>query len=285
MATVTAEALLDEPCPRAGITIEGLGIGDSIVSVWRTADGERSSVRGARRTVMVDAAFIQDYDAPLERPVTYEVEVISGPTGASRVYADPVTVNSDTGWLMDPLIPQTAMPILGHKGADGQPYLRTPALSELEYAANVSLIDIMGSSAPMAQFGQVMKARGIPLHMSTRSAEQNALLKELLLSTAQFVFRPIPGFGVALPGTMHVSIPVKRELPVDVAMGGSLTVWEMTAGTVTAPVMQVLTATFTYGDVELLYETYLQKENSVIAAAAAAGEAPTYLFDMKHPFG
>lgn len=285
MVAVTAEPLLDAPCPRAGITIEGLGIGDSIVSVWRTADGERSSVRGARRALMVDAAFIQDYDAPLERPITYEVEVLSGPTGATRVYAAPITVHSDSGWLMDPLIPQTAMPVLGHKGTDGQPYLRSPALSELEYAADVSLIDIMGSPAPMALFGQVMKARGIPFSMSTRSAEQNALLKELLLSSPQFVFRPIPSFGVALPGTMHVSIPVKRELPVDVLMGGSLTVWEMKADTVAAPVMQVLTATFTYGDVELLYDTYQQKEDSVVAAAAAAGEVPTYLFDMKHPFG
>jgi hypothetical protein len=273
MVTISAEAFVDAPCPRAGVTIEGLGVGDSVVSVWRTADGERNPVRGARRATVVDAGFFVDYDAPLGRPVSYEVEVISGPGGPVRVTAADVVVESDTAWLMDPLVPQSAIPVIGGDGDEG-PYLRGEAFAQLEYAADVSLIKVMGSDAPMALFGQVLRAQGVPFSMSTRSAEQNKQLKNLLLSTAQLLYRQPPSFGIDLPGTMFIAVASKRELPVDVGWGGNLTWWEMTADTVAAPVLRVLTATFTYGDVFLLYETYQQKQD------ASAG---TYLDDLKNP--
>ena len=277
MVAVTAEALVDAPCPRVGVTVEGLGVGDSLVSVWRTADGERAPVRGARRVNVVDAGFFTDYDAPLGRAVSYELEVLSGPGGASRTYSEPVTVDSETAWLMDPLVPQSAVPIRTTRDVDGAPYLRGEALAQLEYAADVSLINVMGSSAPMALFGQVMRARGVPFSLSTRSAEQNKQLKGLLTSTAQLLYRQPASFGIDVPGSMFISVASKTELPVDVGWGGSLTRWEMTADSVAAPAMKVLTATFTYGDVSLLFATYQQKHD-----AAAGG---TYLDDLKNPFG
>lgn len=275
MVAVVAEALLDAPCPRVGLTITGLGVGDSVVSVWRTADGERNPVRGARRITIVDAGFVTDYDAPLGRPIFYEVEVISGPGGPSRTLTSTVTVAATTAWLMDPLVPQSAIPVVGGDGDEG-PYLRGQALAQLEYAADVSLINVMGSDKPMALFGQRMAARGVPLSMGTTSAEQNTQLKRLLMSTAQLLFRPLPEFG-DLPGTMFVSVPSAVELPVNVSMGGSLTWWDLKADTVAAPVLKVLTATFTYGDVALLFATYQQKQDG------AAGK--TYLDDLKSPFG
>lgn len=276
MVAVTVEALLDAPCPRVGVTITGLGIGDSVVSVWRSADGLREPVRGARRVTLVDSAYLIDYDAPLGRPIAYEVEVISGPSGADRVTSSSVTVNSETGWLMDPLIPQSAIPIVGSRDNNGTPYLRGEALAQLEYAADVSLINVMGSDKPMALFGQRMAARGVPLSMGTRSAEQNKKLKDLLLSSALLLFRPVPGFGIDLPGSMFVTVPTATEAPVDVAMGGNLTWWDLQADTVAAPTLRVLTATFTYGDVALLFATYQQKQDATTG---------TYLDDLKHPLG
>ena len=108
MVAVVVEALVDAPAPRAGVTITDLGVGDSLVSVWRSSDGEREPVRGGRRVTLTDAAFLVDWDAPLGRPVSYEVEVISGPAGASRTASVPVTVDSDSAWVMDPLVPQSA---------------------------------------------------------------------------------------------------------------------------------------------------------------------------------
>lgn len=276
MVAVTVEALTDAPCPRVGITITGLGIGASVVSVWRTADGQRDPVRGARRADMSDAAYVVDFDAPLGRPITYEVEVISGPVGPSRVTSDSVTVSSVTGWLMDPLIPQTAVPVVGD--STDETYLRSQALSELEYAADVQVFKIMGSDKPLALFGQRMAERGLDTSMSTRSAEQNARLERLLKSTAQLLFRPLPGWGTrTMPGTMFLANATATQLPVDVSWGGSLTWWDLKSDVVMAPAIKVLTATFTYGDVAILFSTYQQKQD------AMAGKS--YLDDLKNPLG
>ena len=277
MAVVSVEALLSAPCPRVGLTITGLGVGVSVVSVWRTADGERSSVRGARRATMNDGAYVIDYDAPLGRPVTYEVEVISGPSGASRVTSSAVTVDAVTGWVMDPLVPQSAVPVTGTKDGDGA-YLRASALSALEYQADVSIFNIMGSDKPLALFGQRMAERNLDTSLGTRSAEENARLKKLLRSTAQLLFRPLPSWGeFELPGTLFLANATATQVPVDVSWGGGLTWWEMKSDVVAAPTIRVLTAEFTYGDVELLMSTYGQKQDLM------AGK--TYLDDLKNPLG
>lgn len=277
MAAVTVEALLSAPCPRTGITITGLGVGSSVVSVWRVADGERNSVRGARRMAMNDASYVVDFDAPLGRPVSYEVEVLSGPSGASRVTSSAVTVDAVTGWLMDPLVPQSAVPVSGGND-DAGTYLRSSALSSLEYQADVQVFNIMGSDKPLALFGQRMAERGLDTSMSTRSAEDNARLKKLLRSTAQLLFRPLPAWGeFELPGTMFLANAVATQVPVDVSWGGELTWWEMKSDVVAAPTIRVLTATFTYGDVSMLMSTYQQKQDLM------AGK--TYLDDLKNPLG
>jgi len=276
MVAVTVEALVDAPCPRVGLTVTGLGVGDSVVSVWRTADGEREPVRGARRTTLNDAAFLVDWDAPLGRPITYEVEVISGPGGAARVMSGSVTVDSATGWLMDPLIPQTAVPVVGD--ATDETYLRSQALSELAYEADVSVFNIMGSNKPLALFGQRMAERGLDTSVSTRSAEQNARLEKLLQSTAQLLFRPLPGWGTrTLRGSLFLANAAAVQLPVDVSWGGNLTRWELKSDVVQAPTIKVLTATFSYGDVQLLMDTYQQKQDLM------AGKS--YLDDLKNPIG
>jgi len=276
MVAVVVEALTDAPCPRVGVTVTGLGVGESVVSVWRSADGERGPVRGARRVVMTDAGYLVDWDAPLGRSVSYEVEVISGPSGASRVTAAPVTVESSTGWLMDPLVPQSAVPVVGD--STDETYLRAQALSELEYAADVQVFNIMGSSKPVALFGQRMAERGLDTSVSTRSAEQNARLESLLKSTAQLLFRPLPGWGTrTLPGTLFLANASAVQLPVDVSWGGNLTRWDLKSDVVAAPTIKVLTASFTYGDVKLLFASYGDKQ------AAMSGR--TYLDDLKNPLG
>lgn len=277
MVAVVVEALLSAPCPRVGVTVTGLGVGSSVVSVWRTADGERNPVRGARRAPMNDAAYVIDYDAPLGRPISYEVEVVSGPSGASRVTSSAVTVDATTGWLMDPLVPQSAVPVSGGKDGDG-PYLRSSALAALEYQADIQIFNIMGSDKPLALFGKRMAERGIDTSMSTRSAEDNARLKKLLKSTAQLLFRPLPSWGeFELPGTMFLANATATQVPVDVSWGGSLTWWDLKSDVVAAPTIRVLTAEFTYGDVAILFGTYQQKQD------AMAGK--TYLDDLKNPLG
>jgi len=275
---VAVSVLLDDPCPRVGVTVTGLGTASaSVVSVWRVADGERNPVRGARRTTMTDSSYVVDFDAPLGRPITYEVEVISGPSGASRVTSSSVTVNSLTGWLMDPLIPQSAVAIAEPQDANGRPIFAAAAMSSLEYKSDVAVYQILGSDKPMALFGQRMAAAGVDLSMITDAAEENARLRNLFMSTANLLVRLPAAWTVSLPGSCFAAVAGVSEKPVEHGAEGALTVWQLTGDTVAAPTIKVLTATFTYGDVELLFTTYQQKQTLM------AGKK--YLDDLKNPLG
>lgn len=282
---VSVEVIMGSPdC--AGITITGLGIGESVVSVWQIADGERNPVPGYRRHPMNDASYLIDYYAPLQRPVTYEVEVVSGPGGPSRTLSEPVTIPSTTGFLMDALVPQTAVPVVGDSGRAGDFYLRSSALAELEYRAEVSIFNVMGSDKPLALFGQRMAEMNLDTSLGIESAEENARLKKMLRTTGQLLFKPLPSWGdLGLSGAMSLANATAKQIPVNVTFGGDLTWWELKSDVVAAPTIKVLSATFTYGDVALLFPTYQAKQDAVTASAAAAGESPTYLFDLKRPLG
>ncbi|MCX8455361.1 hypothetical protein [Paenarthrobacter ureafaciens] len=273
---VSAEALPGGPAPKAGVTVTGLGVGDSVVTVWRTVDDERGPVRGARRVVMNDAGFVTDWDAPINRPVSYEVEVLSGPGGPARASAEAITVVSATGWLMDPFVPQNAVPVVGGRDSNGEPYLRGQALAELEHQADMSMYNVMGSKMPIGLFGERMAERGMDLSLATRSAVESKRLKDLLDSSSGFLFRPGPDLdGLMLDALMFIGLPSYAQVPVDTAWGGDLTWWTLKADRVAAPTIKVLTATFTYGDVQLLTASYQQKQD------AMAGK--TYLDDLKNP--
>lgn len=277
MVAVLVEALVDAPAPRVGVTVTGLGVGDSVVSLWRTADGERNPVRGARRIAMNDAAYIVDWDVPLGRAVSYEVEVISGPVGPSRTSSAAVVVESVTGWLMDPLVPQSAVPITYRYLPSGQPTFAASAMASLEYAADTQVFKILGSGRPMALFGQRMAASGVDFSLITDAAEENTRLRKLLQSTASLLVRVPASWTDALPGSCFAMVAKVSEAPVEAGNGGPLTLWSLSGDTVQAPVIRVLTASFTYGDVAILMSTYGQKQ------ALMAGR--TYLDDLKNPIG
>lgn len=277
MVAVTVEALMGTP-DSAGITITGLGVGESIVTLWQLSGKLRKPVQGERRVLMNDAGYVVDFFCPVGRDVTYEVEVISGPLGPSRVTSAAVFLPSTTGWLSDALVPQSSVPLVGTRTNNNDIYLRGEALAALERSAEVSMYKIMGADEPMALFGERMAAKGIDTSVGTRSAEENARLEDLLSSTAQLVFRPLPEWGdLGLQGTMYLANPTYHRIDVNKRMGGNLTWWELKSDQVAAPTIRVLTGTFTYGDVELLMTTYQQKQDLMAAK--------TYLDDLKNPLG
>lgn len=276
MVAISAEQLPGDPAPKAGLTITGLGVGTSIVNLWRTADGVRSPVRGQRRVVMNDAAFVPDWDVPTNRNVIYEVEVLSGPTGPARAKASSLNIPEEGSWLMDPFVPQSAIRVMGARKDNGDIYLRSPALEQLEYQSESEMFTVMGSAEPVGLFGQRMAERGMDLSVATRSASENKRLKALLLSTGMFLFRPGAELaGLELKGSLFILNPVAVQRAVDTLWGGEATWWDLKADTVAAPTIKVLTATFTYGDVNMLTATYQQKQD------AMAGK--TYLDDLKNP--
>ncbi|WP_139164178.1 hypothetical protein [Arthrobacter sp. ok362] len=258
------------------MTITGLGVGDSVISVWRTADGLREPVRGARRAALVDSTYLLDYDAPLGRPITYEVEVISGPSGGARVTSKAVTVNSDAAWIMDPLVPQSAVSISRRLSRNGGAVFMVTAMRDFEYQANVSMIDVMGSDRPMALIGRRSAAKGVDISLLSDMAEQNSKIRALFAQAGQVLVRVPPSLSDTLPGACFLAVATVGETSRKPHTGSEVTTWTIKGDTVAAPVVKVLTATFTWGDVAILFSTYQQKQD------AATG---TYLDDLKHPLG
>jgi hypothetical protein len=222
---------------------------------------------------MSDASYVVDFDVPLGRPVSYEVEVIVGPSGPSRVTSSSVAVDSATGWLMDPLVPQTAVKIAKRMAPTGATTFTAAAMQKLDYAAEMQLFKILGSNKPMALFGERMAAAGVDFSVITDLAEENSRLEALLSTGGQLLVRVPASWTDVIPGAWFASVGVVSRLP----HADTLTTWELTGDTVAAPTIKALTATFTYGDVEALFNTYQQKQTLM------AGKK--YLDDLKNPIG
>lgn len=275
--TLALEAKTDDPCPRVEVTLTGLTAGDSVINLWRTADGQREPVRGARGVTVNGSAFFTDYEAPLNRELSYDVEVLSGSAVADIGTPAYVTVASSTWWIQDPLVPGSAIPLGVRSDGTEYPCLTAAALSALERKAGVQVIPIMGSSKPIAITGQRLAEAGVDFSMFTKAAEASTQLRNLLQQGTVLLVRKGAELGDALPGSVYTAIPSVVERPVTVPIGGNLTRWDLTGDTVAAPAMSVLVPIWTYGDVQALFETYQQAQD-----AKGAG---TYLDDLKNPSG
>lgn len=266
--------------PWAGITIGGLRPGVHEVTLWRSAAGERVAVRGARGRVVVDSDFLVDYEAPLGRPVTYELQVRSGPDAGARVDTAEVVVPSASGIIHDPLEPTNFVPVWAGRAPTGQPVFASGAFAALARTADVEVMQVIGSAKPVAIGGQRRQPAEVNLSVLVEAEAQNNTLRELVDGSAVLVIRGLPGWlGEAWPAVAFVAVPEVVEEPLaahlGTGFGSHMTRWEMTGQVVRESAASVLVALFTYDDVEALFRTYDTKQ------AAAAGR--TYLQDLKDP--
>ncbi|WP_104164665.1 hypothetical protein [Arthrobacter sp. SX1312] len=273
MVELAVEAILDEPCPRAGITLTGLAPGEHVVSVWRTADGQRVPVRGARMVDVVDSAYWDDWEVPLGRSVSFELEVVGGPDAGVQGITGEVTVDADFGYVQDPLNPATAVRVM-HRNAQGGPaVLVSGTFAKMSYASDISTFQIMGSNTPVGIGGVRQAASGVPLSMLTRGEEENLRMRDLVAGTAILVIRGLPEWGARVPASAsYAAGTVTESNPLP---GDQVTVWETTGDTVRGSSAKILVALWTYQDVADIFATYDQKR------AAAGGRA--YLEDQKNP--
>lgn len=275
MPEMTAVPVLDAPCPRVTVTVTGFTPGDHRVSVWRTADGERNPVRGARAIPVVDSFFVEDFEAPFNRPIQYELEILSGPdTGTPTLFVETL-LESDRGYIQDPFNPATAVPVHGSRAPNGEAYFRPETFSTMAYTAGASLFQVMGATKPVSIGGMRQAPANIPLAMSTRAEAENVRLRDLVRTAVHLVIRPLPEWGDYVPGTATYLADTVEEQPVNVAVGGSLTRWVTSGTIVRASSARVVIALWTYQDVAEIFASYDQKQ------AAATGL--TYLEDQKHP--
>lgn len=273
MTGISLEAITTaDPCPRVGVTVTGLSaVVESTITVWRSVAGEpRAAVRGLRGAVVVDATYVVDYEAPLGRPVTYTLEVTSGPTTPTTLEAT-VSVASTDAWLQDPLDPSTAV-ALATDQVDGGVWFHARALSRIGYASTAELVQVLGAEYPVALGGRPGAPTGVPFDVFTDSAEQCNRVRTLIGSAFPLLLRTVPAISPPLRSLAYMRADAVEQ-PVTSLMGGTLTVWELTGDLVQPPSIRILVPTWTYAQVAAMWATY--------ADAAAAGR--TYLDWMKDP--
>ena len=277
LPTTTLQPLTDAPCPRIGVTIDGLGAGTTTYNLWRTSDGVRKRVRGSRNRTTVESDYIIDYEAPLGRPVTYEVEVVSGTNVLATTYPGTATLTSGTWWIQDPLVPSSAIPLAVNHQNTGIPNLTAAAVKSLEYAADVTIIPILGSPEPVALMGGGRIAGNVDFSMFTRAAEATTTLRNLIKQTPLLLVRTNGVRNDGIPGLAYFASAHPIEQPVTVAFGGTLTEWKLQGDLVAAPSLNILVPIWTYGDVQALWSTYQQAQTALAAKK--------YLDVLKSPTG
>jgi hypothetical protein len=267
----------DAPCPRVEVTITDVTPTDNVVNVWRTADGKRQAVRGARRWTVNGSNFVVDYETPLGRPVDYDLEIVSGVNYGAGVTTQTVSVASDTWWIQDPLVPSSAIALNVSRQDSSLPYLTAAAVKSLEYASGVTIVPILGSPEQVALMGQRTIAGNVDFSMFTNTATVTTQLRNLLQQTPLLLVRSNGVRNDGIPGLAYYAAAKPVEHPVTVAFGGTLTNWQLTGDLVAAPTMNVLVPVWTYGTVTALWATY-QAAQTVLASK-------TYLDVLKSPSG
>jgi hypothetical protein len=275
--SISVVAKTDAPCPRVEITVAGLVSSSETVNVWRTADGKRQAVRGGRRRTIVGSDAIIDYEAPLGRTLSYDLEILTGTDAGAAVPTATITVNSASWWIQDPLIPSSAIPLNVAKQDSTAPYLQASAVKALEYGAPVTLVPILGSTDPVALMGNRTIAGNVSFDMFTNLATVTTQLRNLLKQTPLLLIRTNGTRNDGVPALAYFASAKPVEQPVTVAFGGTLTNWRLGGDLVAAPTMNVLVPIWTYGNVAALWTTYQQAQTTL------AGK--TYLDVLKSPSG
>lgn len=275
--TLVCEVFTDaDPCPRVGITISNLDpTTPSLISLHRTADGIREGVRGWVEKRVTGSDFAWDYEVPLGRAVTYELELVSGPT-VPPDDRPTVFVDSPTGWVQDPLAPSLSVQISGGDPTSGAPELMPTAFKGLSYRVETSLMVPMGGRLPIAVAGARLAASGVTWDSMTSAAEHTTLLRNILMEAYPVLVRPLPSYG-PLPPLCYLSVEEVQEIPVNHALGGQLTRWGLRGDLVSSPALSIIVPVWTYADIEEMWASYSEAQ----IAASAAGS--TYLDQLRDP--
>lgn len=262
---LTLLAKTDAPCARVEITISDLAPTAHRVNLWRTADGRRRRVRSYSNVEVVGSDFTTDYEAPLNRVINYEIEVLSGVGTGGPDGSESVTLSTPDGcgYIQDPLVPDTAIKVFAVAGPNGEPTLLPSALSKLSYHVDGELVSILGSPEPVGLLGQRMRAGNVPFDMFTDAAQQSTDMRNLLLDSSVLLIRPGADWGNSLPGLCYVAPPDAEELPVGIPFGNAYTEWKFTASLMAPPEMSVVVPFWTYQDWQDLWTTYQSAQTAL----------------------
>lgn len=270
IATLELETVDGDP-PAVRVTVSGV-TATTTFALTRLCEGSTETVPGWRAKQFIDTYSERDWAAPTNRPATYNLSV-----AGSVVASATITLTTPYAWLQDPLQPDKCMPFALRDSTPGMASLDSRSLKELEYRAGSSLIDIMGSSRPVAFGGQRSAASGVVHRIRTYTDEDAARFLNIIEEAPILLIRTLPGMR-GVPALTYLNADVQREQFTTHLPGGEQEYWTITGNLIAAVMQAAITGSVTYDEVQQLLSGYTYDQIQTKAAAT------TYLDWQKNPF-
>lgn len=281
--SIALEVMPGEGAPQVGITVDGLGA-SAVISVDVSWDDGYSwhGVRGvSNEPVVGGTAFFRDFVPPLNVDAIYRLTVHSGTEAAAGEAA--ILVESEVGWIQDPLAPRNAIPVAGLKRADAVALMSgTAAAVERRQAFDAAVVE--GTSLPVVSVGRRQAPSNVPVLLRAVVADQigfvNAL-RRLLDEAGTVVLRGLPS-ALPLDAVAHVVAGDVVELPTPGGVYGVRNDWQMNVTQVRPTSMRIVVAWHTYEQVVALWQETLGV-GVTYADVLAARPGATYLDWQRDP--
>lgn len=255
--------------PRVNLVVHSIP-GEQVIRVERTSSGETTIVPGARRKRASGAAVIVDHFPALGTPTTYTVYV-----GTHAMKQTTITVESDTGWLQDPIYPDQAVPVVGHGGVVGALKLTSESLESVTYAVTGTEHKTLGSRYGVVIGSDRGGAENVTLTHSSYDRALDTATRELVEDAPVLVFRPPAGMQ-PLPPVCYLHATF-TDMPLTTHWGGTLARFSLTGNLVQAVLTAARSGLATYADVHAILSGYTYGD----VAALQAGKS--YLDVQKNP--
>lgn len=229
--------------PRVQLTVAGLGLGIvSSVTLRRKAGPDTMAVAGWANKNVVDIGVATDWLVPLNTSVEYQLWV-----DGVQIDSETISFPSPCGWIADPLIPTSAMPVYTvPNGTDLQ--LAKAAMTEKTYRSERTMNQVVGSPWPLARASQRTLLQGMNLSLQAPSNVTSDQLYEMIRNAPILCVRTHPSWG-NVPPVLYFACDV-TERPLNRQTGGQFTVWDITGDVVMPLIRGPVVAAVTHAEVQ-----------------------------------
>lgn len=248
LASLELESIVDDmPAllpPRVRVTVTGV-VSPVTFTLTRLCEGESWTVPGWRARSFSDSDTDVDWVVPLNRPVTYTLLADGVPVcSATIVVVSPYAV------VQDPIQPEKFLFVKTRGREPGFLTMVGDALKSVDYSAQQSRLQVMGSAYPVVIGGQVSAASRVSVSVASDDSVTASAFRAMRLGTPILLLRTSTDM-VPLPALAYLAAEVSEQ-PVNVHIGGTLTRWQVTGDLVSAVVQAAISGFVTVDEVQQL---------------------------------
>lgn len=233
------------PVPRIHMRLDGLNATADRVTVAEVGPGGERVVRGGYRVPATSVIVLDDFLAPLNRPVRYRVQQLDAAGGvlAEDEYTSAQIIYHGTvvQHIIDPYRSTEARLLVGSE-------------DKLEWEHDGSMVRPGNARMPTWVGSGRWPLQGIPLKLGTDTAEQEAAMRMVLGIDLVGDEDSLPiialrtSHPVRFPQPLQAVVKAPSARGLDWISGGSLTHWTMTADEVRPPGAALVRAAITWAD-------------------------------------